>query len=100
MVLLGHEYRAIVEQVRVGVVSVDKEDSGNVSATRPTLDLNDDIERIGDVGLDRPIRELDPTLQHTTCEAREALLRGVCVDTVSGQDAASIKRWMRSTRDC
>src|ERR1700722_13107047 len=80
MLLLGHEHRAIVEQVRVGIVPVDKEDFGNVSASGPTLDLNDDIERIGNVGLDGPIRELDSALQDTAGEAREALLRGVCMD--------------------
>ena len=80
MILLGHKHRAIVEEVCVGVVSIDKEDFGNVSAARPTLDLNDDIEGVGNVGLDGPIGELDPALQDTTGEAREALLRRVCMD--------------------
>src|SRR6266853_6089996 len=79
-ILLGQEDRAVVEKVRVRVVSVDQENFVNVSASRPALDVDDDIERIGDVGLDGPIREVHATLQNTTGEACEALLCGVRMD--------------------
>jgi hypothetical protein len=52
VVLLGEEHGAVAEQVRVGVVTVDQENFGNVSAARPAFDMNDDIERIRDVRLD------------------------------------------------
>jgi hypothetical protein len=77
----------VIEQVCVGVVSVDQEDFGNISAPRPPLDLDDHIKRIGNVGLDGPVRELDTTLQDTTRETRETLLCGVCVD---GRERAGV----------
>src|SRR5229473_4638452 len=80
VILLRQEHHAVVEQVRIRVVSVDQEDFGNVSASRPALDVDDDIEGIGDVGLDGPIGELHAALQNTACEACEALLRGVRMD--------------------
>src|SRR5580704_12875716 len=80
VILLGQEHRAIVEQVGIRVVSVDKENFGNISAPRPTFDLDDDIERIGDVSLDGSVRKFDTALQDTTRETRETLLRGICVD--------------------
>ena len=51
MILLGQKHDAIIEQVRIRVVSVDEEDFGNVSASRPAFDVDDDIEGISDVGL-------------------------------------------------
>ena len=62
------------------MVSFDFEDFGNVSAPGPTLKLDDDVERVGDVGLDGPIGQVYTTLQNATGEAGEALLRGVCVN--------------------
>jgi hypothetical protein len=44
VVLLGQEHCAVVEQVRIRVVSVDEENFGNVSASRPALDLDDNVE--------------------------------------------------------
>ena len=52
MVLLGQVHGAVVEQVRIGVISVDEENLGNVSASRPALDMDDDIERIRDICFD------------------------------------------------
>src|SRR5580700_9625828 len=80
MILLSQEHRAVVEQVRVRVVSVDKEDFGNVSASRPALDMDDHIERIRDVCLNGAIRDVYSALQNTACETGEALLRRVCMD--------------------
>jgi hypothetical protein len=51
-----------VEKVRVGVVAVDFEDFGNESPTRPSLDMDDDVEGIGDVRFDRTVRKLNPAL--------------------------------------
>src|SRR5713226_3776548 len=80
VILPGQEHRAVIEQVRIRVVAVDEEDFGNVSASRPALDMDHNIEGISDVGLDSPIGEVHAALQNTTCEAREALLRGVRMD--------------------
>src|SRR6266851_1029432 len=80
VILLGQEHGAVVEQVRIRVVSVDQENLGNVSASWPALDMDNDIERIGNVGLNRAIGEVHTTLQNAAREPREALLSGICVD--------------------
>ena len=77
MILLGQEHRTVIEEVSIRVVSVDEQDFGNVSASRAALDVDDDIQRIGDVGFDGSVREINAALQNTTGEAREALVRGV-----------------------
>ncbi len=51
---------AEVEKVGVGIVAVDFEDFGNESPARPSLDVNDDVERIGDVRLNRTVRQFNP----------------------------------------
>jgi hypothetical protein len=62
-VLLGSDVdRAEVEKVRVGVVTVDLKDFGDESPAGPSLDVNDDVERIADVCLNRTVRQLNPTL--------------------------------------
>jgi len=47
----------------------------NIAATRTALDLDDDVERIGDVGLDGVIGELYTALQDAGREAGNALGR-------------------------
>lgn len=80
MVLFGKEHGPVVEQVRIRVVAVDEKNFGNVSAARPALDMDDDVERIGDVCLHGAERQLHAALQHATGEAREALLRRTCMN--------------------
>ena len=80
MILLGQEHGATIEQVRVRVVSVDQKDFGNVSAPRPALDMNDNVERVSDIGLNGSIRKFNATLQNATGKACEALLRGIRMD--------------------
>ncbi len=75
MILLGQKHDAIIEQVRIRVVSVDEEDFGNISASRPAFDVDDDIKGISDVGLNCTIRKVHAALQNTTSETRETLLR-------------------------
>src|SRR5258708_2965147 len=79
-ILLGQEHGAAVEQVRSRGVSIDQENFGNVSVSWSALDKDNDIERIGDVGLNRAIREVHTALQNAGCEPREALLSGICMD--------------------
>src|SRR5713226_2015417 len=77
MVLLGQEHRAVVEQIRIRVVSVDEQNLGNVSASWSALDLDYDVERISNVRLNGPVRKPNGALQNATGEPRESLLRGV-----------------------
>ena len=53
---------AEIEEVRVRVVTIDFEDFGNESPARPSFDMNHDVERIADVGLDGAVRQLNPAL--------------------------------------
>ena len=39
-----HIHGAVVEKISVGVVAVNFEDFGDEAASRPALDLNDDVE--------------------------------------------------------
>jgi len=89
VILLGQEHRAVVEQVRIRVVSVDEQNFRNVSASRPALDMDDNVERISDVGLDGAIGEVHAALQDATREPREALLRGV---SMNGAERAGVSR--------
>src|ERR1700732_323186 len=91
VVLLGQEDCAVVEQVRIRVVTVDEENLGNVSASRAAFDLDDDIEGISDVCLDCPIREVHAALQNTTGEAGETLLRGVGMDGGQGSGVPGVQ---------
>ena len=53
MVLLGQEHCAVVEQVGIRVVSVDQENFGDVSASRPTFDMYHHVQGVSDVRLNR-----------------------------------------------
>src|ERR1700738_1453674 len=85
-------YSAKVEQVGVGIVAVDFEDFGNESSPRPAFDLDDDVQRIADIALDRAVRELDAALQNTTRKASEALLRGTRMDGGKRTGVARIQK--------
>jgi hypothetical protein len=74
VILLGHEHRAVVEKVRIRVVSVDKENFGNVSAPRPALDMDDDVEGIGDVCLDCSKANVRPATTIATSESPRAIV--------------------------
>jgi hypothetical protein len=62
-VLLGGDVDgAEVEKIGVRVIAVDLEDFRDESPAGPSLDVNDDVERIGDVRLNRTIGQLNPAL--------------------------------------
>jgi hypothetical protein len=51
-----------IEKIGIRAVAVDFEDFGDESPARPSLDVNDDVERIGDVCLNRTARQFNPAL--------------------------------------
>jgi len=51
--------------------------------------MDDNVERISDVGLDGAIGEVHAALQDATREPREALLRGV---SMNGAERAGVSR--------
>src|SRR3989442_649062 len=83
---------AKVEQVGIGVVVVDFEHFGDKPAARPTLDLDDDIKRIRNVGLDGAVRNLDATLQNAARKARKPLFRGAGVNGRNGSRVAGVQK--------
>ena len=72
--------RAEVEQIGVGIVTVDLQHFGDETASRATVDLHDHVQRIPDICLDGAIGQFDTALQDTTCKACESLLRGTRVN--------------------
>src|SRR5215470_15839377 len=64
----------VVEKMGIRVVSFEFENLRNESSSRPALDVNEDFERIANVGLDCPVRQFHSALQNATREARESLL--------------------------
>jgi hypothetical protein len=52
-----------------GIESLDFENLRNVSSSWPAFELNDDVERVADVGLDSAIRQFDATLQDAARES-------------------------------
>jgi hypothetical protein len=91
VILFRQVHRTVIEQVRIRVVSVDEQNFGNVSASRPAFDMDYEVERIGYVRLDRSVRQLHAALQNTTREARETLLRGICVDGAETPGVTGVK---------
>ena len=55
--------------IRSGVVFLDLDDLRNKAASRTAFELNYDVERVADVGLDGAIRQFDAALQNATCES-------------------------------
>src|SRR5690242_10151238 len=91
VLLLRQEHGAVVEQVGIGVVSVDEENFGNVSASRSALEMDNDIERIGDVGFNRAIGEVHAALQNATGEPRQPLLSRVCVNRAKRSGVSGVQ---------
>jgi hypothetical protein len=65
---------AVIEQVCIGVVSVNEKDFGNVSASRPPLDLYDHIERVSDVRFNRAKAKVSPETTMATSESPRAMV--------------------------
>ena len=55
--------------VALGAESLDFENLRNVSSSWAAFELNDDVERVADVGLDSAIRQFDATLQNAARES-------------------------------
>ena len=54
--------------VAFGIESLDFENLRNVSSSWPAFELNDDVERVADVGLDSAIRQFNAALQNAARE--------------------------------
>src|SRR5712664_1968728 len=78
--LLSDVDGAKVEQVGVGIVAVDFEDFGNESSPRPAFDLDNDVQRVPDVGLNSAVRKFHAALQNAAREASQTLFRGTRMD--------------------
>jgi hypothetical protein len=68
---------AVIEQIGVGIVAVDFHHFGDIAPPRPTLDLDHNLKRIGNVALDGAERDVDTTLEHATGKPGKALFGGI-----------------------
>jgi hypothetical protein len=66
--------------ISVGVITMDCENLGNKASTRAAVEMYYYIERVADIALDRPIRELNSALENATCKSGKTLPRRCCVD--------------------
>jgi len=83
--LLGSDIDgAEIEKIGVRVVAVDFEDFGDESAARPSFDVDDHVERIGDVGLNRANAKVRPDTTIATSESPRAMvLVNACCSTLT-----------------
>src|SRR6185437_11404172 len=79
----------VIEKIGVRVVAVDVEDFGDEPSAWPALNLNDDVKRVADIGLDGAIGKLNPALKNAARESRESLSCGVGVD---GRESSRVAR--------
>ena len=66
--------------VALGIESSDFENLRNVSSSWAAFELDDDVERVADVGLNSAIGQFDAALENAARESRYCLLRGTGVD--------------------
>src|ERR1700681_3542180 len=75
--------------VGIRVVPMDFEHLRNKAPAGPPFELHYNVERIADVALDCPIRQLDSTLKDATRKPGETLLGRRCMD---GRETARVSR--------
>src|SRR5262245_55457140 len=73
--------------VRLGGVVANLEDLAHEAFSVTAVDVNEEIERVGDVGLDSPVGEGDAALEREVLGAGERAASGVGVD---GRGAAGV----------
>src|SRR6185437_5196225 len=81
-----------VVPIVLGVVAANFENFGDESLPWPALQLNEYVQGIGDIALDRAIRQFDSALENTTCETREGLCGGTRVDSRKRSRMACVKQ--------
>ena len=92
MLLLRDIDAAEIEEVRVGVVTVDFEDFGNESPSGPSFDVDDDVERITDVRLDGAVGQFHAALQYAARESGQALLGRTGMNRGQGAGVAGVEK--------
>jgi hypothetical protein len=80
-----------VEAIGIRVVTLNFNYLLDVSPTRPAFQVNDDVHRIGDGGLDRAMGELCIALQNAMSETSERLGGGVGVNGRERPRVASVQ---------
>jgi len=70
-------------------VTADLKHLRNESGPWTALDLDDDVERVRDIGFDSSVWHWDAALQDTRCESRNALGSRIRVD---GRDSSAVPR--------
>src|SRR6185437_7643098 len=86
------ENRREVVPIVLGVVAANFENFGDESLTWPAFQLNEYVQGIGDIALDRAIRQFDSALENAACKARESLCGGTRVDSRKRSRMACIEQ--------
>jgi hypothetical protein len=74
VILLGQEDRAVVEQIGIRIVAVNEQYFRDEAPARSTLDVNYEIEGIGDVAADRSNANVRPATTIATSESPRAMV--------------------------
>lgn len=74
------EDRTKVITVGFRVIAAKFENFGDESLSWPALQLDEDVQGIGDVAFDRAIRQFDPALKNAACKPRKGLGCRACVN--------------------
>jgi hypothetical protein len=91
---LGQEHCTVIEKVGVGVISVDEQDFGNVSASGAALDMDSNVDRISDVRLDRSKAKVRPATTMATSERPRAMvLVKACCSTLTAFSQGEAPVW-------
>src|SRR5690348_5545652 len=89
MLLASDVDGAEIKKVGVRIVAVDFEDFGDESPARSAFDVNDDVEGVGDVRLDRAVWQFHAALQDATRESCQSLF---CRTRVNCAQRAGVAR--------
>src|SRR6185312_8915969 len=76
----------------LGVVAANFLNLGRESSTWPTFQLDKYVQGIGDIALDRAVRQFDSALENAACKARESLCGGTRVDSRKRSRMACVKQ--------
>jgi len=66
--------RGEVEQIGIGIVTVDFKHFGNKAATGTSFDLNDHVEGVADIGFNRSKAKVNPETTIATSDSPRAMV--------------------------
>ena len=77
--------------IAFGIKAVDARDRSHVAFALPAFDMNQEMQRVGDIGADGFIGQVDIGLKRAVGEAAECLRSGVGVDGGKASRVAGVE---------